>query len=129
MQMKKNIFKGILPTFQFSNLPVHKKKREYFFNEFYVAGYRYYDGVSIEDSLMEGKIVQFKREPGCAHDPKAVEIYSGGKKLGYIPKKDNASIASLMDQGITIRGKIQKRNFDDQLRKRIKISAFKEYSD
>ena len=103
-----------------------KKKKEFFFNEFYVAGYAYYDGEKIEDSLLEGKIVTFKREPDCVYDAKAVEIYAGRKKLGYIPRKDNDLISSLMDQGITVKGEIRKRNFDDQPRKRIKISVFRE---
>jgi hypothetical protein len=105
---------------------MNKKKREFFFNEFYVAGYTYYDGESIEDALLEGKIVRFKREPGCKYDPRAVEIYLGRKKLGYIPKRDNQLIASLLDRGVPIKGIISKRNFDDRPHHRIKISAYKE---
>ena len=103
-----------------------KKKKEFFFNEFYIAGYAYYDGEKVEDWLLEGKIVTFKREPGCIYDAKAVEIYAGRKKLGYIPRRDNELISSLMDQGVPIKGEIRKRNFDDRPRKRVKISAFKE---
>jgi hypothetical protein len=101
-----------------------KTVRQYFFNEFYIAGYRYYDGETITESLLEGKPVTFKREPQCIHDTKAVAIYAGRKKLGYIPRKDNTIISTLMDQGVIIKGKIQKRNFDDQPRKRVKISIF-----
>jgi hypothetical protein len=103
-----------------------KRKREYFFNEFYVAGYRYYEGEKIEDSLLEGKILRFKREPKCKQDPGAVEIYWGRKKLGYIPRKDNREIAQLLDFGFTVKGMISKRNFDDQPRKRIKVTPFRE---
>jgi len=110
----------------YNNGMMIKKKKEFFFNEFYIAGYAYYDGEKIEDWLLEGKIVKFKREPECTYDPKAVEIYAGRKKLGYIPRKDNELISSLMDQGIRIKGEIRKRNFDDQLSKRVKISAFRE---
>jgi hypothetical protein len=101
-----------------------KTERQYFFNEFYIAGYRYYDGETIAESLLEGKPVNFKREPQCIYDRKAVSIYAGRKKLGYIPRKDNTIISTLMDQGVIIKGKIQKRNFDDQPRKRVKISVF-----
>jgi hypothetical protein len=101
--------------------------RQYFFNEFYIAGYRYYDGETIAESLLEGKPIIFKREPQCTYDTKAVAIYAGRKKLGYIPRKDNAIISTLMDQGVIIKGKIQKRNFDDQPRKRVKISVFTSY--
>ncbi len=99
-----------------------------FFDEFYVAGYRYYDGLLIEDSLLPGKEVRFQRKPDCLEDTGAVEIYTGRKKLGYIPRKDNAYISKLLDQGVTVKGEICKRNFDDRIRKRIKITAYKEYT-
>lgn len=103
-----------------------KKEREFFFIEFYVAGYRYYEGHKIEDSLLEGKEVRFKRDRLCIYDSKAVEIYAGRKKIGYIPRRDNPIFCSLLDQGIPIKGIIRKRNFDDRLDKRIKIAVFKD---
>jgi hypothetical protein len=112
-----NTSKGHAKTLQ-------KTERHYFFNEFYIAGYRYYDGETIAESLLEGEPVNFKREPQCTYDKKAVAIYAGRKKLGYVPRKDNTIISTLMDQGVIIKGKIQKRNFDDQPRKRVKISVF-----
>jgi hypothetical protein len=122
----KNIIKRIFSLDTSKRHVPHPKKteRQYFFNEFYIAGYRYYDGETIAESLWEGKPVSFKREPQCIYDTKAVAIYAGRKKLGYIPRKDNTIISTLMDQGVIIKGKIQKRNFDDQPRKRVKISVF-----
>ena len=123
----KPIFRFLVPGRAKRTAPRGQQRQwNYFFNEFYIAGYSYYSGEQIEDSLLEGKIVTFKREPGCRYDARAVEIYAGRKKLGYIPKKDNALIAALLDQGITVKGKIQKRNFDDRPRQRIKISPFRE---
>jgi hypothetical protein len=123
---KKNLFKRIfsLDMSQGPAKTLRKTERQYFFNEFYIAGYRYYDGETIAESLLEGKPVNFKREPHCIYDTKAVAIYAGRKKLGYIPRKDNTIISTLMDQGVLVNGKIQKRNFDDQPRKRVKISVF-----
>lgn len=105
---------------------IERKKREYLFNQFYVAGYSYYEGDGIEDSLLEGKTIRFKREPDCIYDPLAVEIYAGKRKLGYVPRKDNSTIATLLDKGIPLKGEICKRNFDDRPRQRIKITAFRE---
>jgi hypothetical protein len=123
---KKNLIKRIFSLdMSKDTAKTHQKTmRQYFFNEFYIAGYRYYDGETIAESLWEGKLVTFKREPHCIYDTKAVAIYAGRKKLGYVPRKDNTIISTLIDQGVIIKGKIQKRNFDDQPRKRIKISAF-----
>jgi len=125
----KNLIKRIFSphTSKDSGKTPRKIERQYFFNEFYIAGFRYYDGETIAESLLEGKPVTFKREPHCIYDTKAVAIYSGRKKLGYIPRKDNATISTLMDQGVIIKGKIQKRNFDDQPRKQVKISVLSAY--
>jgi hypothetical protein len=125
MMKKKSFITRLLTSFPLPG-DAKKRRREFFFNEFYIAGYRYYDGEKVEDWLMEGNVVTFKREPDCAHDPLAVEIYTGGKKLGYIPRKDSAVVSRLMDQGVAIKGMIRKRNFDDDPRKRVKICVFKE---
>ena len=101
-------------------------KRHYFFEEFYVAGYRHYDGHQLEENILEGKTVDFKREPQNPHDPKAVELYLGRRKLGYIPQTENKAIAKLLDQGVRVRGVIGKRNYDDRPNKKIKITPFKE---
>ncbi|MCP5051718.1 MAG: hypothetical protein GY940_31420 [bacterium] len=108
--------------------PRYEKQKEYFFNEFYVAGYAYYEGELVEDSLLEGKAVRFERQPDCSYDHRAVEVYAAGKKLGYIPRKDNQMIAALLDNGFVIKGEIRKRNFDDRPNQRVKIAAYKEKS-
>jgi len=127
---KKNILRSVLSPFVSragsDEISGSKRNRQYFFNEFYVAGYPYYDGESIEDRLLTGKEVIFRREPDSPYDAKAVEVYSGGKKLGYITKKDNRIIADLLDLGISVKGEIRKRNFDDRPSKRVKISVYKE---
>ncbi len=127
MNDRKNLLESILSSL--ANGRPHKKspdrEKEFFFNEFYVAGYHYYQAEEIEDTLLEGKQVVFVREPECQFDSRAVEVYANGKKLGYIPRRDNSAIARLMDQGVVINGQICKRNFDDIPCRRVKISAYR----
>lgn len=74
--------------------------------EGWIAGYVYYDGPDIEESLRAGQPLELRREPQNEHDEKAIEIYSGNYKLGYISRGDNSILARLMDQGAAIEADI-----------------------
>ncbi len=65
----------------------------------WVAGFNYYDGPEVVEKLKAGDQLQFSREPDNAYDERAIEVYSGRFKLGYIPRVDNHVLASMMDHG------------------------------
>lgn len=72
-----------------------------------VAGYRYYDGPALEPALQEGQGLVLTREPTNEHDAHAIAIHTAaGRKLGYVPRRENAIPATMMDQGITLSGRI-----------------------
>jgi len=66
-----------------------------------VAGFQYYQGETLWPQLATGQGVRLIREPDNRFDHRAVRIDWQGKKLGYIPAKDNAAVAQLMDRGET----------------------------
>ncbi|WP_223812025.1 HIRAN domain-containing protein [Geobacillus sp. 46C-IIa] len=54
--------------------------------DFYVAGWRYYEGDQVIQDLKVGDKVHFRLEPENRQDAKAVEVLTDkGCKLGYIP--------------------------------------------
>ncbi|WP_281758963.1 HIRAN domain-containing protein [Alicyclobacillus hesperidum] len=54
--------------------------------EFYVAGWRYYDGDAVVGQLSNGQTVNLKSERDNPRDGNAVVILSlGNRKLGYVP--------------------------------------------
>lgn len=54
--------------------------------DFYIAGWRYYDGDHVINHLNPGDTVEFKPHYGNPEDDKAVAIVTdSGLKLGYIP--------------------------------------------
>lgn len=82
-----------------------------------VAGLAYYGFESIKNKQdMAGDICDFLEEPDNKHDKKAVEIYYGETKLGYVPKPYNEIIFSLLKQEdkCVVYGKIMSVNVDDQ---------------
>ena len=54
--------------------------------DFFVAGWRYYNGEQVIDQLRIGDSIEFSLDPDNLQDPKAVIVtLENGKKLGFIP--------------------------------------------
>lgn len=49
-------------------------------------------------ALKPGTPAVLVREPENPHDPNAIAIYVEGKRIGYVPKKQNAVLAQFIDQ-------------------------------
>lgn len=69
------------------------------FSNFNLAGFTYWDGAEIFDQLKVGSVLHFEREIDNRYDPKAVSIYFGAYKLGYVPRACNEQISILCEQG------------------------------
>lgn len=60
---------------------------DHFDFDFYVAGWRYYEGENSLKEVKTGEKVRFELDPGNPEDNKAVAILTmfSGYKLGYVP--------------------------------------------
>lgn len=64
--------------------------------DFHLAGFTYYDGLSVIDELTLGQTVTLKAEPDNPHDGDAVVIFYKNAKLGYVPEAKNALLSRLL---------------------------------
>lgn len=64
-----------------------------------VAGFQFHDGAAAWPRLAEGAKLRLVREADNRHDDRAVTVWFGDRKLGYVPRKDNAAVAQLLDRG------------------------------
>ena len=71
-----------------------------------IAGSHYYDCTDVLPDLRPGDALQFRRQPGNPHDDRAIEVLWRNRKLGYLPRMDNAAAASLLDRAHELRGEI-----------------------
>ena len=71
-----------------------------------LAGFRYYDGKSLWEEIKVGDALALIREPDNPHDANAVRIEWNGRKLGYVPRRDNAHLARQMDHGAAVEARI-----------------------
>ena len=83
----------------------------------YVAGVSYLNDKTVLEEIKSGDRLTLRREDN-KFDDKAIMILTGeGKKLGYVPEKDNAIFSRLMDAGkllVAYITDIQKRSIDYQ---------------
>ncbi|MCD7741406.1 MAG: HIRAN domain-containing protein [Ruminococcus sp.] len=81
----------------------------------YVAGVSYLDDKSIFEEIKVGDRLSLRREKNKFDDNAILIFASSGKKLGYIPEKDNVIFSRLMDAGkllVAYIKEIKKRSID-----------------
>ena len=84
-------------------------QKEILLFETYIAGTMYIEDESLIDALNIGEKLTLKREPQNAFDEKAIRVDNkDGKKLGYVPEKDNLIFSRLMDAGKMLYAKVSK---------------------
>jgi intein/homing endonuclease len=76
--------------------------------DFFVAGYKYYDGYKALFTLKAGDEVILKREPDNEYDDQAVAVFTiDGYKLGYVPMESNIVPVNIMDNEIPIVARVK----------------------
>jgi len=71
-----------------------------------LAGFRYYDGAALWDGMRVGDPLRLVREPDNPHDANAVRIEWNDRRIGYVPRTDNAHLARQMDHGAAAQARI-----------------------
>ncbi|MEW5966079.1 MAG: HIRAN domain-containing protein [Pseudomonadota bacterium] len=71
-----------------------------------LAGFQYHAGRAVWAQLRVGDTLMLVREPDNPHDAKAVRVDWQGRKLGYVPRRENADVARLMDRGQVLAARI-----------------------
>ena len=107
-----------------------KKK---FFMDCHLAGRKYHDADEVWDKLKVGTLLQLQRDLENRHDTDAVAVMYHNEedgddyRIGYIPREDNETIASILEMGWTdmFECRISKINpdahYENQIRLTIRI--------
>jgi hypothetical protein len=73
-----------------------------------LAGFRYGEGAGLWPELQRGDALELVREADNPHDPNAVRVEWRGRKLGYVPRRENAAIAWGLERGAALRARISR---------------------
>lgn len=84
----------------------------------YVAGTTHIKDESVFGEIKEGDKLTLQREPDNRFDDNAILVLDmKGRKLGYIPEKDNIVFARLMDAGKYLTAKVVTMDLSSTFRK------------
>ena len=73
-----------------------------------LAGFRYAEAAAVMPELKHGDSLDLVREEENPHDPNAVRVEWRGRKLGYVPRRQNAAIAWGLDRGTPLRARVSR---------------------
>jgi hypothetical protein len=71
-----------------------------------LAGFRYYDGRKLWPEMRVGDALALVREADNPYDANAIRVEWHERKLGFVPRADNAALARFMDRGQRLEGRV-----------------------
>ena len=91
-----------------------------------LAGFRHAEADAVWPDLREGDIVALVREPDNPFDENAVRVEWRGRKLGYVPRRENAALAWALDRGEVLHARISRAEWHPNPARRIAFQVFVE---
>ena len=89
-----------------------------------LAGFRYHAAAELWDELRVGDALELWREPGNLHDAQAIGVAWRGRKLGYVPRRDNGALAWALDRGERLQARISRLTRHPNPARRIEFEVF-----
>ena len=71
-----------------------------------LAGFRHYEGAELWRDMKSGDRLELVREPENPYDAGAIRVEWRGRKLGYVPRRDNAAVARQLDRGTPLEARV-----------------------
>ena len=89
-----------------------------------LAGFRYAEAAAVWPDLATGDALELVREPDNPHDANAVRVEWRGRKLGYVPRRENAAIAWGLERGAALRARVSRLAEHRNPRRRIEFEVY-----
>ena len=91
-----------------------------------LAGFRYHAAAEVWDELQVGDALTLERETDNPHDANAVSLSWRGRKLGYVPRRENAALAWGLDRGEPLQARISRLSRHPNPARRIEFEVYAE---
>jgi hypothetical protein len=88
-----------------------------------VAGFQYHRGQAIWPFMRVGEQVSLVREGINSHDRNAIAVYFRNDKLGYVPQRENAMLAQMLDRGEKLQARISRLLEDENPWRRVQFQV------
>jgi len=91
-----------------------------------LAGFRYHAAAEVWPELRVGDVLELLREPDNPHDAAAVSVSWRGRRLGYVPRRQNAAVAWALDRGERLQARISRLREHPNPARRMELEVFLE---
>jgi hypothetical protein len=88
--------------------PAHGQSVQLLVQSSPLAGFVYGEAAEAMPLMQKGDALELVREADNPHDPNAVRVQWRGRKLGYVPRRQNAALAWGLDRGTPLRARISR---------------------
>jgi len=89
-----------------------------------LAGFRYGEAAEVMPLMQAGDALELVREQDNPHDPDAVRVQWRGRKLGYVPRRQNAALAWGLDRGTPMRARVSRLDDHPNPARRIEFEVY-----
>jgi len=105
-------------------LPVRAQSVQLLVQSSPLAGFRYGEGAALWPQLRLGDALDLVREADNPHDPNAVRVDWRGRKLGYVPRRENAAVAWGLERGAPLRARVSRLVEHPNPARRIELEVY-----
>ena len=91
-----------------------------------LAGFRYHAAAEVWDELRVGDSLELVRESANSFDANAVSVSWRGRKLGYVPRHENAALAWGLDRGERLSARISRLRAHPNPSRRLEFEVYVE---
>ena len=89
-----------------------------------LAGFRHGEAAQAMPLMRTGDALELVREQDNPHDPDAVRVDWHGRKLGYVPRRQNAALAWGLDRGTPLRARVSRLEDHPNPARRIEFEVY-----
>jgi len=89
-----------------------------------LAGFRYHSAAEAWPELRVGDPLELAREPDNRFDRNAIAVSWRGRKLGYVPRRENAALAWGLDRGERLQARISRLTAHPNPARRIEFEVY-----
>ena len=90
----------------------------------YVAGFKFYEGIELMETMQLNDALDLIHETENEHDDNAMALFYNTSKIGYLPMKDNELYCRMINAGVPIYCDIIKLNDEAQPWKKCKVAVY-----
>jgi hypothetical protein len=89
-----------------------------------LAGFRYYAASDVWSEMRVGDRLELVREADNPHDPNAVSVSWRGRKLGYVPRRENGALAWGLDRGEPLEARLSRLATHSNPARRVEFEVY-----